>query len=120
MEPISALLVIAARHGAVALVKSLTGVDELADLSGELVQALAASESHIDERLDRIESSLDELPEQSYGTALRRGVRYLLDATSSRGDVRRQDLARARDAFVEATSAARSPLQRQWPSAICC
>ena len=95
-----------------ALVKSLTGVDELGQLSGELVRALAASESRIDERLDRIESGLDELLQQSYGVAVRRGVRYLLDATGSNGTVRQQDLDRARDAFVEATAAARSPLQQ--------
>ena len=112
VEPISALLVIAGSHGAVALVKSLTGVDELGQLSGELVQALTASESRIDERLDRIESGLDELLEQSYGVAVRRGVRYLLDATGSDGTVRERDLDRARDAFVEATAAARSPLQQ--------
>src|SRR3954454_13065749 len=107
VEPISALLILAGSHGAVALVKSLTGVDELGQLSGELVRALAASESRIDERLDRIESGLDELLEQSYAVAVRRGVRYLLDATGSNGTVRQQDLDRARDAFVEATAAAR-------------
>jgi hypothetical protein len=112
VEPISALLVIAGSHGAMALVKSLTGVDELGQLSGELVRALAASESRIDERLDRIESSLDELLEQSYSVAVRRGVRYLLDATGSRGAAREHDLDRARDAFVEATAAARGPLQQ--------
>src|SRR4051812_15740844 len=107
MEPISALLVIAGTRGAVALVKTLTGVDELGELTGELVRALTASESRIDERLDRIESGLDELLEQSYGVAVRRGVRYLLDATGSSGAVRVNDLDRARDAFVEATAAAR-------------
>ena len=112
MEPISALLVLAGSHGAMALVKSLSGADELGQLSGELVRALAASESRIDERLDRIESGLDELLEQSYSVAIHRGVRYLLDATGSTGDPRRQDLDRARDAFVEATAAARSPLQQ--------
>src|SRR3954471_23194943 len=111
-EPISALLILAGSHGAVALVKSLTGVDEAGQLSGELVRALAASESHIDERLDRIENSLDELLEQAYGVALRRGVRYLLDATAGHGSTREQDLGRARDAFVEATAAARGPLQQ--------
>lgn len=112
MEPISALLVIAGSHGAAALVKSLTGVDELGQLSGELVRALTASESRIDERLDRIESSLDDLLDQSYGVAVRRGLRYLLDATGSRGEARAHDLDRARDAFVEATAAARGPLQQ--------
>ncbi len=112
MEPISALLILAGSHGAMALVKSLTGVDELGQLSGELVRALAASESRIDERLDRIESSLDELLEQSYGVAVGRGVRYLLDATGSSGVTRERDLDRARDAFVEATAAARAPLQQ--------
>ena len=85
MEPISALLILAGSHGAAALARSLTGVDEAGQLSGELVRALAASESHIDERLDRIENSLDELLEQAYGVALRRGVRYLLDATAGHG-----------------------------------
>jgi hypothetical protein len=77
-----------------------------------LVRALAASESHIDERLDRIENSLDELLEQAYSVALRRGVRYLLDATAGHGLTREQDLGRARDAFVDATAAARGPLQQ--------
>ena len=72
--------------------KTLTGVDELGELTGELVRALTASESRIDERLDRIESGLDELLEQSYGVAVRRGVRYLLDATGSSGAVRASDL----------------------------
>jgi hypothetical protein len=112
MEPISALLILAGSHGAAALVKSLTGVDEAGQLSGELVRALAASESHIDERLDRIENSLDELLEQAYRMALRRGVRYLLDATAGHGSTRELDLGRARDAFVEATAAARGPLQQ--------
>jgi hypothetical protein len=105
-------LILAGSHGAAALAKSLTGVDEVGQLSGELVRALAASESHIDERLDRIETGLDELLEQAYCVALRRGVRYLLDATGSRGTTREQDLGRARDAFVEATAAARGPLQQ--------
>jgi hypothetical protein len=112
VEPISALLVIAGSYGAKAVVKLLTGQDELGALSSELVRALAASESRIDERLDRIESGLDELLEQSYTVALRRGVRFLLDATGSRGATRQHDLDRARDAFVEATAAARSPLQQ--------
>ena len=112
MEPISALLVIAGSHGAAALVRSLTGVDELGQLSSELVRALTASESRIDERLERIESGLDELLDQSYSVAARRGVRYLLDATGSRGATREHDLDRARDAFVEATAAARGPLQQ--------
>src|SRR5690349_20630280 len=112
MEPSSALLVLAGSHGAASLVKSLTGVDEAGGLSGELVKALAASESRIDERLDRIENSLDELLEQAYGVALRRGVRYLLDAMPDHGVAREQDLGRARNAFVEATAAARGPLQQ--------
>lgn len=112
MEPISALLILAGSHGAAALAKSLTGVDEAGQFSGELVRALAASESHIDERLDRIENSLDELLEQAYCVAVRRGVRYLLDATAGHGSIREQDLGRARDAFVEATAAARGPLQK--------
>jgi hypothetical protein len=112
VEPISALLILAGSHGAVALVKSLTGVDELADLSGELVRALTATESRIDERLVAIESRLDELLDQAYGVALRRGVRYLLDAGSGNAATRSADLDRAREAFVEATAAARSPLQQ--------
>jgi len=39
-------------------------------------------------------------------------VRYLLDATGSSGEAKLRDLDRARDAFVEATAAARSHLQQ--------
>jgi hypothetical protein len=111
MEPLTALLAIAASYGASALVKTLGGGTDLSSLAGDLVKALADSESRIDERLTSIELKLDELLEQRYKVALRAGVRYLLDAIPAPAVPRAHDLDRARDAFVEAQASARSSLQ---------
>jgi hypothetical protein len=118
VEPLTALLMIAASSGAGALVKALGGSTELSSLAGELVKALADSESRIDERLaaigerlTAIELKLDEVLEQRYNVAMRAGVRYLLDALPAKPPSRAQDLDRARNQFIEAQSAARSSLQ---------
>jgi hypothetical protein len=64
----------------------------------------------MDERLRDIELKLDELLEQPYRMALGTGGRYLLEVGVGRTN-RAHDLDRARDAFIEATAAARSSLQ---------
>jgi hypothetical protein len=112
VEPLTALLMIAASYGASALVKALGGGPGLSSLSGDLVKALTETESRIDERLTGIELKLDELLEQRYNVAVRAGVRYLLDAIPAGSLSRAHDLDRARDAFIEAQSAARSSLQQ--------
>jgi hypothetical protein len=112
MEPLTALLGLAAAHGVSTLVKSLSGSDVLGSLSGELVKKLAETESRIEERLAGIESTLDELLEQRYAVALGSGVRFMLDAIPATGGARAHDLDRARAAFVEASAAARSMLQQ--------
>ena len=111
VEPLTALLMVAASYGASALVKSLGGGPELSSLSGDLVKALTETESRIDERLAAIELKLDELLEQRYSVAIRTGVRFLLDAVQAAAPSRTHDLNRARDSFIEAQSAARSSLQ---------
>ncbi len=111
VEPLTALLMVAASYGASALVKSLGGGPELSSLSGDLVKALTETESRIDERLAGIELKLDELLEQRYSVAIRTGVRFLLDAVQAAAPSRTHDLNRARDSFIEAQSAARSSLQ---------
>jgi hypothetical protein len=114
MEPISALLVLAGAHGAKALVQALSGSADLGELSSDLFKALAESESRIDARLSNIENVLDVLLEQRYQVALASGVRFLLDGMTgpTNSTVRFADLDRARQSFVEATSAAQSSLQR--------
>jgi hypothetical protein len=111
VEPLTALLVIAASYGTRELVKILGGSAELSSLTGELVKSLAETESRIDERLAGIELKLDELLEQRYKVALRSGVRYLLDAIPAGAADKVRDLDRARDNFIEARSAAQSSLQ---------
>jgi hypothetical protein len=112
MEPLTALLALAAAHGASSVVKSLSGSDALGSLSGELVKKLAETESRIEERLAGIESVLDELLEQRYAVALGSGVRFMLDAIPASAGTRAHDLDRARAAFVEASAAARTTLQQ--------
>ena len=114
MEPISALLALAAAHGAGALVQAISGNRDVGALSTDLFKALAESESRIDARLSNIEDLLDELLEQRYQIALSSGVRFLLDAMAEipPSASRSADLDRARDSFVEAASAAHSSLQQ--------
>jgi hypothetical protein len=112
MDPFTALLVIAASHGASALVQALGGSTQWSSLAGDLVKALDDSESRIVEHLTEIELKLDELLEQRYNVAVGSGLRYLLDAIPARSPSRVHDLDRARDQFIEAQSAARSSLQR--------
>lgn len=112
MEPLTALLVIAASYGASALVQALGGGPQLSSLTGELVKALADTESKIDERLAGIELELDELLDQQYQVALSSGLRYMLDAIPAAASDKAHDLSSARDRFIEAQSAARSTLQQ--------
>lgn len=112
VEPLMALLTIAASYGTSALIKTLGGGTELSSLSQDLVKALAESESRIDERLTAIELKLDELLEQRYKVAVHTGMRYLLDAIPAGALPRAHDLDRARNAFIEAQAAARSSLQQ--------
>jgi hypothetical protein len=111
VEPITALLTIGGAHGVSVLVKALSGSGELGQLSSELFRALTESESRIDSRLSTIEDLLDDLLEQPYSVALGDGVRHFLDAGITSAE-RATELDRARDKFITATSAARSPLQR--------
>jgi hypothetical protein len=110
VEPISALLAIVGAYGVNVVVKALTGSSELGGVAAELFKALAQSESRIDERLSAIGNLLDELLEQRYSAELATGVRYFLDAAEAASG-RITDLERSRHAFIEARSAARSPLQ---------
>jgi hypothetical protein len=112
VEPLTALMMIGGSYGANALVKTLGGSTDLSSLAGDLVKALAETESKIDERLTGIELKLDELLEQRYTVAVHTGVRYLLDAIPAQKKSRRHDLDRARNSFIEAQSAARSYLQK--------
>ena len=109
--PITAVVSIAGAYGAKVLVKALGGSNEVAGVSGELVKALAESESRIEERLRGIEDALDELLEQRYGAALGKGLRFFLDAVEGAAGNRGRDLEHAREAFIEASAAAKSKLQ---------
>ena len=111
MEPISAFLFIVGAYGVKTAVGALGGGDQLGEVASELFKALGASESRINERLTGIENRLDQLLEKPYEDALRRGVRYFVDAAQGRGAHRATDLDHAREAFVAATSSSRSPLQ---------
>ena len=66
MDPFTALLVIAASHGASALVQALGGSTQWSSLAGDLVKALDDSESRIVEHLTEIELKLDELITRRY------------------------------------------------------
>jgi hypothetical protein len=111
--PITAVVGIAEVYGAKVLVKALGGSDEVAGVSGELVKRLTASESRIEDRLRGIEEALDELLAKPYGDALRKGLRYFLDASrEGPSSDRKRDLKDARKAFIEASSAAQSHLQK--------
>ncbi|HUC24156.1 MAG TPA: hypothetical protein VMA73_15720 [Streptosporangiaceae bacterium] len=112
MDLFTGLLMIAASHGASALVQALGGGTQWSSLAGDLVKALDDSESRIIEHLTEIELKLDELLEQRYNVAVGAGLRYLLDAIPARSPSRAHDLGHARDQFIEAQSAARSSLQQ--------
>jgi WD40 repeat protein len=113
MEPISALLFLVGAYGVSAVVRTLSGSSDLGALSAELFKALRESESHIDARLSKIEGLLDKLLEQRYSVALSVGVQRFLDASEAvQTSDRSSDLKHARGAFIEATAAAQSCLQK--------
>jgi hypothetical protein len=113
VEPISALLFIVATHGVNLLVTTLSGSSEGGALSAELFKALRESESRIDARLGKIENLLDKLLEQRYSVALSIGVQRFLDAADAvQATDRASDLEHARTAFMEASAAAQSCLEK--------
>jgi hypothetical protein len=114
VEPLTAIVTIAAKYGASQLIRALTGNDELSGLASELLGELVASEDRLSEQLAGIGRQLEELLDQRYTIALRAGQRALRDAsTAPEPNSRAAELARARDLFREAAAAAsaKSPLQ---------
>jgi hypothetical protein len=112
MEPLTALAVIATKHGVAGLVGALTGDQTLSELAVELVGALAESENRLAERLAGIEQRLDEVLEQPYSIAIGTGLRTLLDAgRTTDASLRTEELNRARDTFRGAVASARTSLQ---------
>jgi hypothetical protein len=111
MEPVIVMAVFATKYGIRRLVDVMGGNDDLGELTGELFGALVESEDLLQRRMVAIERRLDEVLEQPFSTAIRHGLRQLLDASTTTGDHRFAMLERAREQFVAATAAARSLLQ---------
>ncbi|MEV6626293.1 hypothetical protein AB0M71_35805, partial [Amycolatopsis sp. NPDC051114] len=83
MEPLTAIVTIAAKYGASQLIRALTGNDELSGLASELLGELVASEDRLSEQLAGIGRQLEELLDQRYTIALRAGQRALRDASTA-------------------------------------
>jgi hypothetical protein len=112
MELFSALLLIVGAHGVSALVSALSGSQELGGLSKDLFDALAKSETNIDERLSQIGRRLDELLAKPYKDALARGMRRIEDLSEAKRG-RAELMNEAWKAFDEASVAAEgSPFQQ--------
>lgn len=111
MDPV-VMLPVAVKYGAKALVAALGGSDALGGAVSEVLSALIAQESRIETRLDAIELGLGEVLEQRHNVELSVGSRFLLDALSTTGSTRDQDLQRARQHLALAASAARSDISR--------
>jgi hypothetical protein len=110
VEPLTAAAAIAAKHGIKKLVDALTGDQGVGDLAAELFESRLASEDRLDRRLAAIEHRFGEVLEQPYATAMRTGLRTLLDAGTAMDRDRADEFKRARDLF-RAASAAGSGLQ---------
>jgi hypothetical protein len=113
MEPLTAIIVLAAQYGIQKVVAALTGNQEMSALAGEMFRQLSASEDRLSSHLTRIEERLDQVLEQPYETAIGAGMRGLLDVVATKDSrARREDLIQARERFRDATAAAQSQLQR--------
>jgi hypothetical protein len=110
MEVVTALVVLAAQHGTSALVQAIGGDSASSSLAGEIVKAIADSESRIGERLSVIETKIDALREQPFAIAFGRGTRHLLHAMRANDRARIMDLEDPYRALVEAVAAAPGPL----------
>ncbi|TMR90878.1 hypothetical protein [Nonomuraea basaltis] len=108
------------QYGVKQVVGALSGRPELGALAGDVLGAVAASESGlgsrlagIEDRLAGIERRLDQVLAQRYEIEVGSGLRCLLDAAGSSGKrARNQDLKQARQHFRNAAAAAASALQR--------
>jgi hypothetical protein len=112
MDPLTGVVVIASQYGIRAVLRALTGGDDVGDFAAEIVGALSASEDRLEERLARMEDQLSQVLDQQYTTGLKVGKRILSDAVpGARSKVREKELGHARDAFRKASASARTPLQ---------
>ena len=112
MEPLTAIILLAAQYGIREVVAALTGNQEMSALAGEVFRQMSASEDRLSSHLTSIEVRLDQVLEQPYETAIGAGQRGLLDVVGTEDSrARREDLMQVRERFRDASAAARSPLQ---------
>jgi hypothetical protein len=112
VEPLTAIVLIASKHGVKALANALSGNRDVGDVAAELFAALTRSEARLDEHLLLIEKRLDEVLDQRYTVAIKSGLRTLVDIDQmAPTDVRNNEVNHAKRLFVEASNAARNDLQ---------